>query len=865
MRKHKTICIAVLLGIFFIGQIQAYMAATVSAQSGKTTSTPGSPPVSPSFITLGSGIKVSFVDAGIWQQPGGNILSYTLRYANGSGRNASLTNYFSKVATPGGSILQGRPVKADELKKTLISKNTVDVTYYVNIGQIQTLSGMKFPVYVWDANAKGYLKQAGTFKLPANYADTTPFGKSLNANIGDIPVTASAKSLEIYRYNGKAYAKAGVNITNRGKKPLADPGFSAYLVSAGGSRFELALSDAGYNVQPQEKKTIYYVAEIPPYLKTTGMKLAFTQKDETLKLEFAKWSFQLPNGVEPGLVVNPGQSKKIGVQNNTIEIRLQNADVSAEDGKGSWSLQLQVKNWGNKPVTMPTYRLAVKTSEGKSFPVEAKGLSGLTLKPLEEKVIQLYARIPLELEQSKLLLEMVEEMSSNPEGKSGSGGKGSGPAGLEGTGGSDGSNGQGAASNGTKLNIPVAYFAIPYSLHADSRVGSVYTATNSYGSFSYGLESLHRFPWKDQDIVIAKLNITNTQSTSLKLPELKGALKMDALDESAATELFMDQNVSSLAPGKSIEMNIFAKIPYSVDFRTLKLELYAMENEEKTGFLTLTTPGTVNSLDLIEKGGSYAIPAPGKQATVEENKTLVYEGSHSNIIYTEMFLSSEEKRQIDMARLHAYFRAGDGELFEAVANQPDTAAAPGIKQLVVFRAKMPKSVSVSDLELVLGTGINGTKYSGPGEEATAFINVSAMMLSAEFSPPSGFSAVSLTPYTLSVLQAEGKKAEGSDSIQISINYDLLRNGSFDAGDMDHKLILRMTDPYGQSQEKSLAFGTDLIEGSGNTYMVTFTNPMYKELTGGGYTLTLYEDMMRERIELASQSYGLFVEKSPKLQ
>ncbi|MWV42566.1 hypothetical protein GRF59_02905 [Paenibacillus sp. HJL G12] len=859
MGKRQKIYVALLAGIMVLSQLSAQQAETASAQSSANTkNNAGSLPGSLGMVSLGSNVNVSLENANIWQQPGGNILSYTLNYSNGSGRNASLRNYFSKVITPGGSVLQGRPIHEEDLKKNVIAKGSTRVTYYVNIGQMNSLKGIKIGMFIWDANAKGYLRQTGVFPFPANYSPAAASGKSMNTFIQDIPITGRGQSLEIYKYNGKVYAKVGFMLINRGNKVLEDSGTTAYLVSAGGSRYELALSSAqvGYKIQPQEKKTIYYVTEIPPYLKTDNMKLQFTRKDETLKLEYATSSYALPAAVQPNLVVGPGQIKNIDINSNSVETKLQNASVYAENDLGQWSFQLHLKNKGDKPVTMPTYELSVRSSDGKSFPVEAGRLNGLTLKPLEEKVIPLHAEIPLEVEQNSLKLEMIESVAKSG-GKAGSEDQ-AGSMETAGENNRSGTNGSGGSSSGMKLNTPVAYFTIPYMLHTDTQKEVVYNTTNQYGTFSYSLDSLQRFPWKDEDIVIAKLNITNTQSKNISLPELKGAFKLDNDDLTSSTELFTDSNVTTLAPGKSVELNVLAKVPYTTDFNSIKIELYSSDKDVKVPFLTLSTRGTMNAVTAIDKGGSYTISTIGKKAKVQENKTTVYEGSNYNIVYSEMLLSNEEKRQSQMQRLQAYFRTSDGQLYHAVSNQTDAIATPGFKQLVVFWTKLPKSVSTSDLQMYLGEGITDNKYSGPGDDPTGFVNVSSLELSpVRNSPQSNFTNVPLLPYTLSVLNSTGSKMKGSDTMNITINYDLQRDNRYEIGNMDHKLILRMTDPYGQSQEKTLSIGTDLIEGN-NTYSASYTNNLYKDMSSGGYKLTLYEEMIGERIELASQSYYLSV-------
>ncbi|KAI7251535.1 hypothetical protein KC345_g11571, partial [Hortaea werneckii] len=479
---------------------------------------------------LGAGVSAVLENVNLWSQPGGSIVSYTLKYTNTSNTSASMLHYFSRVVTPGGSVLPGNPVGADALKRKVGAKESVSVTYYVNAGQTSSLQGLKISMLVWDAKTKGYLKQTGAFTIPGNYSTAAAAGTSLNTIMSDIPVTASADSLQLYKYGGKVYAKVGISLTNKGNKVLGDPGYSAYLVSASGTSFELALtgSQADYKIQPQEKRSIYYLAEIPSYLKTDNMKLQFTQKDETSKLELPKTAYKLPAATTPNLVVGSGAVKKIVVNSNTIETLLRGANVYAQDADAVWTFQMQLKNTGNKAVTLPNYELAVKSVKGTTFPVSSKSLSGLTLKPLETKIIPLSVRVPLEVEQSGLQLQMIEAVGAEAVSDPGSAGsiEGAGTAGTTGT--------------TSKMIFPVAYFVIPYALRADVQTGQEYMTTNSFGSFSYSLQSLQRYPWKDDDIVAARLKITNTQSVSLSLPDLKASMKLDKKSLAASADIFLE-------------------------------------------------------------------------------------------------------------------------------------------------------------------------------------------------------------------------------------------------------------------------------------------------------------------------------------
>ncbi|MFF2015509.1 hypothetical protein [Paenibacillus sp. NPDC058177] len=864
MRKHRRTYVAMLLSTFIISQLSAYSASAAPVKTTNNVNSPTkvaalepSPTTKLGSVQLGAGVNATLEDIRLWPQAGGNILTYTLNYANGGSSNAGLIHYFSRVVTSGGTVIPGNPITADALKKSIDSKQNLRVTYYVNVGQTNSLNGIKIAMYVWDAKAKGYLRQAGSIGVPASYSQSTLHGKILNTTMSDIPVAASSESFQIYKYSSKVYAKIGLNVTNKGNKVLSDPGYKAYLVTASGTAFELALdsSQAGYKIQPQEKKTIYYLTEIPSYLKTDNMRLQFVQRDETLKVDLPQSAYKLPAATTPDLTVAKGVTKKIIINNNSVETQLSNAAVYAENETGMWTFQLRFKNTGNKAVTLPNYELAVKSAKGTSFPVNANGVNGLLLKPLEEKVISLKAQVPLSVEQNTLQLQMIESVGSTPD-------KSISPDNT-GSGGSDAGTGSGTGSNTAKLTIPVAYFTIPYTLRPDTQKGQDYRTTNDYGTFNYRLLSVQRFPWKDDDIIVAKLNINNTQSVNLSLPDLKGAVKLDNNDLTGSTELFMDKEFQSLAPGKSADIYVMAKVPYTQKFDKLSINLYTTVKEEPVSFLSFTTDSMINAVAQIERGGSYDVIAKGKNAKVQENKTTIYEGVNSNIVYSELLISSEEKRQSKMARLQGYFATPNGELFEAVSNQPDNSATPGGKQLVTFWAKVPKSVNTADIALYLGPGITGNKLSEPGQEPTGFINIASLDLNPVETPPeNNLLKVTLYPYTLSMLSSEGRNLQGTDTINIVMSYNLLRDVSYDMGTFNHKLVLKMTDPYGQSQEKNLVIGTDLNEGSNNIINLSFSNPVYKKLAGGAYRITLYDEFQGERIELASQAYSLFIDRAP---
>ncbi|SIR71302.1 hypothetical protein SAMN05421578_1411, partial [Paenibacillus macquariensis] len=240
MHKRRETYVAVLLLVILSQSIayRAYAASPISAAS-KSTTTEVFTLDKLGSIALQSNVSVKLMDISILAQPSGNILTYTLRYSNGSGSNVSLVDYFSKVTTTGGTVVQGSPITSDATKKSVPAMSSLSVTYYVNIGKATKVNGAKVSIFGWDFNSADYQKRLGVFTVPANYSMVAAKGQSKNIMMNDLPVTTKAESLQMIKLNGKVYMRVGVSLANSGTKVLSDPGYKAYLTSAGGTVFEL--------------------------------------------------------------------------------------------------------------------------------------------------------------------------------------------------------------------------------------------------------------------------------------------------------------------------------------------------------------------------------------------------------------------------------------------------------------------------------------------------------------------------------------------------------------------------------------------------------------------------------------------------
>lgn len=911
-------------------------------------------------VTLQRNVTVKLLDVDIFAQPSGNILTYTLRYSNGSGSRMDLIDYFSKVTTTSGSTVQGRPVSSGAAQQTVPAKSSKSITYYVNIGKSAQLNGMKVSLWGWDFSSSNYQKRLGDFTIPKSYSSIVPVGKSKKVTMNNLPVTAKADTVQRYKINGKVYIKLGMKLSNGGTKVLSDPGYKAYLKSAGGSVFEL-IPDSGstsYKLQPQESRVLYYWTEIPSTMKASGMTLQLAQEDEALKISLPVQSFKLPaaasdiavakgksaklmmkqqpvtvkaekmqrmkhNGKvymrvgvnlanggkrvlsDPGYKVQlksaggsifdllpeddtgnsfkiqPGQKrtiyyqadvpsqlktdnmtmqfmqedeamkmtlpvitfklpsvtadvpaaeyavKKISVNHQPIETQLKNASVFAENDIGKWSLQFRVNNLGEKSVKLPAYELSIGTAEGYSIPVNSKALANLTLKPLEEKLIEFSAEVPLHLKQNALQLQLSEPAVTD------------------------------------EIIFPTAYYKIPYAQEGKSHLGLENIIENGHGAFGVKLSSYQRLPWGDGDQIVARISIRNTKVATVQLPELKAVVKAGMRDLSSTAQIVVLNEQTTLAPNEIVELYVLANVPYSYNFNQLRIELQEISGEEVTKFLTLTTNALNNVIKQIGAGESYHIQTPGKKAEIRERMSTVYQGSSSNLMYTELEMTSQETRQSKQAQLVAYYKTPDNEYFEAEVNQSSVKTSPKGKNLVTVWSKLPLNVNTSQLVLYVGEGVAGEKLIDQGEESTAVIgsiNTVGLPLSPKaIQPATNLGNVELFPYNLSITRGEARLSAGKDMLNTVIQYNLSRNGDYETGEYEHKLMMEIIDSTGQSTEKTLTLGTDLTIGSNKTYSIPLNNNFGKNVSGGAIRMNLYDEFQGHRILLGSQSYPLTVE------
>lgn len=778
-------------------------------------------------VKLSANSYVKLTDVNILTQDDGNILTYTLNIYNGDKKDIQLIDYWSKVKTKGGASLSTQLITKDKTKKKIAPQSQLTLTYYSKIGNITSVNDLMFELIKWDFSKAGYENVLGTFKVPATFTTLTSLGQTKKLRINDIPIQTKLESHQQYKTKDKIYTMVTLSLQNLGFKALEDPKYTYNVVTTDGASFPLTVdqTNTDFKIQPQEKKNIQLIAELPAAAKTDKLKLQIISVDEELKASLPVATYSIPSGQSTSLLIEGTDYKTFEVNNIAVETQIRNTSVSADEEEANWSINLYFRNTGNKAVKLPKYEATLTSVDGYIFPISTKSFDNLTLKPLEEKTISLSATIPAYLKQDQTVLQLSQTSTG----------------------------GEGEAQQ-SKVAFPVAFYSLPYKQQIEATDNVKYYVENQYGKFNLKLGSIQMLPWSDGDLVSAKFTIENTRATTVKLPDLGGMLKLDQATLSGDTQVVTTANSMILGPYGKADVYLLAKVPYGLDFRQARITLQEKNGEDLTDFFTLNTSKSLTSIPTISKGTEYHIETAGKNAEVKERRTMFYSGISSNIMYTELEVKSEETRQSDLSKIEAYYKTKDGQFFQATTSQPEGSTSPNGKNLVTLWAKLPRNLDTSDMVLYVGEGIKEGKFTAPKDQSTGYVNAVALEINQQKQEPkrNSLSGIDLFPYNLSIPGVTGTLSGGS--VNVKFDYYLSRNGEFEIGAYDHKLVVELRDSGGKYFEQELALEQDLKVGDNQTYSINFSNSLFEDKKGGSFEISLYDKFQGEKVKLASQAF-----------
>ncbi|WP_018754735.1 hypothetical protein [Paenibacillus terrigena] len=779
-------------------------------------------------VSLSAKSSVRLTDINLLTQDDGNVLSYTLTYKNGDNKELSLIDFWTRVKTKAGTSFSSNLMTKDKDKKKIAPQSEVSITYYSKVGNISKISDFNIEMVKWDFSAANYEKKLGVFNVPAAYNTETPSGKAKAMKINDVSVNAIIDQSFMYKSDNYYYVNVSLRLKNMGIKVLEDTKYKFVVKTPDGGNYPLQADTTGtdFKIQPKDSKTLNLIALIPASAKTDKLQLQILQDDSTEKgvnSAIAVATFQLPSQSKN---TNQGNEveKKIKIGNSTVVSKISDVWLNQSNSESQATISLNIKNSSAQTVTIPKYNFVVHTGEGYTLPLTTKALDNVILKPQEEVNIRLNVSLPSYMQFKNLKLFMNQP--TDPAQKD-------------------------------AISYPVAIFSVPEVEANQTSVGSSYYIQNAKGNFSLKLSSIQRLPWSDGDMITAKIKIKNDSLIkSIEIPKIEGLFKIDGIQNADSSKMVQSNSSLLVGPGKELDLYLSTKVPYDLSFNQLQILLSEKLGENSNDLIQLSNTGSISKIPTIENGKIYTVDTAGKKSEIIERRTVIYPGTGSNIIYTELEMKNIEDRQADLSHIVGFYATDNNQYYKASVSQVDHSTSPDGRNIVMLWTKLPRSVDSSKLKLIIGEGVSDDKMTPPKGDATGYVNAVKFELSqTKIESKINLMDLDLFPYKLSIKNLAGSLS-GTSSVRVDFDYDLSRNQDYEMGEYGHKVVMELQDTStGKliSKELTLESG-ELKVGTNLSGSASFDNEAFANLKSGSFKINIYDQFQGEKVLIASQGY-----------
>jgi hypothetical protein len=305
----------------------------------------------------------------------------------------------------------------------------------------------------------------------------------------------------------------------------------------------------------------------------------------------------------------------------------------------------------------------------------------------------------------------------------------------------------------------------------------------------------------------------------------------------------------------SVDLHLLTTLPTNLDVAQLQVALNEVVGENSSELIRLTHIGQLPAIPKVELSGNYAINTSGRKAELKVKRTLVYPGTSSDIVYTEMEVKNAEDRQIDLAKLTGYYETKNGDYYKTTVKQIDYPAGPGDSALVTMWSKIPRQTVVSDMSLLVGQTVGGESNGKESTPGKGYVDAVSFELKPDQSSAlNTIKNFNIYPYTLETKDFKASLSGGS-SVNVTWKYDVSRNNDLSLPENEHKLIMQIIEPTGKVFHKEVVLDKDLKEGNNQTLSWTIEDAVFNERRSGAYTIAIYDEFQGQRIKLATQAMG----------
>lgn len=694
--------------------------------------------------------------------------------------------------------------------------------------------------------------------VPAFAADggSPPVASSTEISIGSAPVLGKVdigggrffelKNVMMLPERGSKTVTFTVNVTNGGTSELLFIDYWVRLKTKSGNQISVRVlpQDKDKNrITPRSSQDISFYASVN---ETTELK--------DLVFEFIKWDFSqadferkigevaVPDGYS--IVTPAGEAHTIQIAGNPVKTKIDKVLMSKNEKNYTPTIIVNLENIGTRSVALPGYQYLLRSSEGYMYPLDAKGIKDLTINPKVDKELELSGSVPVSVSEGGWQLVIV----------------------------------QGAED--VKLNLPIAYFALPPVSKADSvDLGKAYHFTNKKGTYTARLDTVQRLPWEDQDILTAGFTLSNDGQESLPIPDMKGYFMLDDAVKVEAKLIKTDQ-VIGLAPKGSAKFQFIGKIPYTYAFGEVKLVLQEKPEDGDSG-----DGGSTQASDLLEFvhraelmnvvynniGETYNVSTVGRSASYKVREVRTYSGETANTFAVMLEAKNLEKRFSNVTQLVAHFKTVDGTVYPAAVSEIKNKVNPGGTALLMLSSNVPKTFPLTGTHVMIGDAVTEDKLTEAGKTPDAYVNAAAFWLPQEnHTVQDHFKDIEMTPYKLSLSNIR-PQIDGS-GLTLQFDYELSKDLLLVMNMEGRKLVLEIEDDEDKlnftkefdfeasdTNGDSGATADKLLLGKHTEMKVTKQDSeiIYQVRFLKGYTLNIYESYKGQKKLLASRKAQWF--------
>jgi len=627
-----------------------------------------------------------------------------------------------------------------------------------------------------------------------------------------------------------------ISIYNGGAAELNLMDYWFRLKNSVGGSYSIKTAAADSKVTKVASKTKTFItlyAQVGEYIKLSDLSLNIVKFDfSAANYERSLGKFTFPAAFTN--VTSVGAIKPIYFSSTTLYSKIASATVGKSGDDTFVTVNFVYNNMGKKSVTLSKYKYYIVAAGGEMYEATPEDTADLVMDPLKRKELKLTATIPSSVKTTGAKLVIVK------------------------------ANGEDAS-----INLPVGSYQIQFGGATSSNATDTFTYSTSDGTYQFNLAQLTRQPWGSQDVLSARIRITNKSTTSISVPNLTGYFYLDdkvKLDFKAVAA----DNPFGLNAGAYVDLDVYAKMPSNYSFTKAKLIINDQKDDKtstKAGELQGTSSQTAIPIYAVDR--NYQIARVGSKSIANIKSVNVYNNATSKVFDVLVTLTNNELRTITPSNLVGYFVNENGDTFPATTNAGEGNVNPNNKSLISFSAVLPQDYSSANMRLIIGEGVTDTKYSTGTAVPDAYLNTVKFNLPIEDRTRSVLSQIPLLNYKLTINKMTPNVL--MPTLNLELDYTLEKDTTYNLVPKDHKLVLALegVDPDDGKVYTYYSSDLDIDSDKDNTLKpgtnnkVTLSKELaYDSIDGRrNYYARIYEVTQNSKKLVAEHEFRWFIENN----